>query len=219
MPLKMRLKMSVSRRKNALVDIPLSNKFLSILNGLLLGDGGLRSEYGFQGRYKHDDKHYSYIVWLRKIFKKNKISVSKIYKRIHKNVGNAITYSFYTGSTIQFGNLYRKWYPSKKKIIPKDVEIKKNTLLHWYVGDGTLVKRSGRNKNSRCIKIYTDAFKRRDIKRIIKQIKDLTGVSPNYQKSRNNIYIKDNDVKKFIKFLGKCPVKCYQYKFDYGKRI
>ena len=217
MPLAMRKKMSVARRKHALVDIPLTKEFLSILNGELLGDGSLRCEWGFQGRYKHDNKHKSYIVWLRNEFKKSKLPVGKIYERLHSGAFSkrkVITYSFYSGSTKQFGDLYRKWYPNGKKIIPNDLKLNKLMLRHWYLGDGTLVKTSGRNKNNKCIKIYTDAFLKSDILRMIKQIRNLVGVSPTYQKSRNNIFIKNDEVKKFLDFLGRSPVKCYQYKFE-----
>lgn len=209
MSLKTKKKMSISRRKNALLSINLSKSFLSIIEGELLGDGNLRREYGFQGRYKHDNKYRSYIVWLKNIFTKNKIPTSKIYKRVMEN---SITYSFYTYSTKEFGELYKKWYPNNKKVPPQDLILNKKMLLHWYLGDGSLVFRSGRNKNNKSIRIYTDAFSKKSIINLIKQIKNLVGISPTYQKSRNCIFIKDNDVIRFIKFLGKSPVKCYKYK-------
>jgi hypothetical protein len=47
------------------------------------------------------------------------------------------TTGFDTSSSVQLFELYAIWYPDNKKILPPNLNITPNVLLHWYIGDGS----------------------------------------------------------------------------------
>jgi len=65
-------------------------------------------------------------------------------------------------------HLRDKWYKEKKgktiKVVPRDLELTSTTLLFWYLGDGSLIRR--RNDETRVphIAFATNGFSKKDVK-------------------------------------------------------
>ena len=119
-------------------------------------------------------------------------------------------------STIFFTEQRKRWYPNGKKIIPKDIEINRDMLLWWYIGDGYLCRKKIR-PNYRRAELATDSFSMEDVYFIIDKLKLILGESSIYEEN-NEIMIGRQALVKFANLLGGVsPVKDYQYKFEFGR--
>ncbi len=68
-----------------------------------------------------------------------------------------------TNFSVQIYDLYRKWYPNGRKIVPKNLKMTPTTLLHWHVGDGGCY--------SYGITLCTDNFNQDEVSFLAKLIK------------------------------------------------
>lgn len=123
-------------------DFCFSERQKQIFEGCMLGDGGLRLDCGkgVKGIFRNADIHKEYLVWLQKYLGIK--DISKI------DYGDSI-YILRTRATFLFRDEYVRWYPDGAgtnkdrhyKIPPADVSLGLVTVLFWYLGDGTYVKR------------------------------------------------------------------------------
>jgi len=139
-------------------NLTLSEEFKQMLDGLLLGDGCLTKDKRVKGNayYQHGDKHKNYIEWLRQQFIDEGLECSRIYRKEHKRF-NSVTYHFITKPYPCLTEQYLRWYPEGKKIVPKDLELTPIVCLHWYIGDGSLIKRYNKKRRP-YIHLYTNSF-------------------------------------------------------------
>jgi len=93
----------------------------------------------------------------------------------------------------------------KKKTIPKDIELTPITCRQWYIGDG-----HNNMLNGNGIRLFLHSFLPQD-QLFLKQKLEELGFE---------IKVKDKDfimnvknTRKFLKYVGQCPVKCYKYKW------
>ena len=182
------------------------------LNGELLGDGNLNSRTSYSACFQYSSKYKEYIQYVSDILDSFRIEqVGKINKIYHKRLD---CYSYHYGSRryVELLSIYQKWYPNNKKTIPKDIKLTSATCRQWYIGDGCLIhdKRSGRP----FIILSTCAFPIKDVERLIEQLINL-GFKTTRLPIKNIIRISAFSTKEFLNYIGKCPVKCYQYKFNY----
>jgi len=188
----------------------LNSEAIEWLNGELLGDGCLRSESFYSARFDYVSKHLEYIIYVSKTLKSFGIEQSgKIRKKINKKWKN-ISYSYVSLSYEELLPIYKQWYPNAKKIVPKNIKITPTTLRQWYIGDGSLVKRKV-SKNQ--IILATYGFLVSDVEWLVKELMNLGFKTT--RRNCNTIHISIYSVKNFLNFIGKCPVSCYQYKFNY----
>jgi DNA-binding XRE family transcriptional regulator len=113
--------------------------------------------------------------------------------------------------------LREKWYKrvgdKYVKRIPLDIQITPATLLHWYLGDGSL-RRDLRTPNSRpCVRLSTEGFIREDIELLIRKLNDI-GLEfysvPKLNKDKKTgytLYSKTSSVFKFFRLIGLEPIK------------
>jgi hypothetical protein len=153
------------------------------LAGHLLGDGSI--VYSHNGslyprlclQRQYLDKDYvNYQFNLLKEFYSNEPKHRKVFdSRTNKVYEN---YALISKSGLIFKELYKKWYPNGKKIIPKDFNITPLTLLIWFLDDGCIINLS---KNALQIKFSTDGFSKNDVK-------FLHSLISNYTKEKFHIY-------------------------------
>lgn len=191
-----------------------------LLNGCLLGDGYLylnnrhrvKSLSSFFGYTSSQKQHTDLIANLLKKFGSGKYKNGSIkhQKFLKKTQKFYINYTFHTQSNITFFNLYEKWYPQRKKIVPRDLELTSLTCLLWYIGDGCLCK-----TNQKII-LNTHGFCEDDIDFLIDKLNNLGFESyKNHWRQQYIILIPRKNVKKFLDYIGPCPVECYNYKWEY----
>lgn len=209
------------KKKNVL----LTNEFIEILNGEMLGDGGL-IRYKNQGSFRESfgfDK-MEWAKYLFTYFKNIGISIvgDKIYQRCPSGKSLNISWNLETNNIIELGDFHKKWYikninynidsgqrfGNRKyiKTIPKDLVLTKNCLLHWYIGDGTVY-------NNRGCMIHTEGFYYDEVEFLRYRLLIDFNILSSHSK-KNTIYIPFRERVKFLEIIGECPVECYKYKWQ-----
>jgi len=187
----------------------ISQENIEWINGELLGDGSLVSSSSYSARVCYASKFLEYINYISIILKSFGIEQSgEIYKQYHKKF-NCYSYGYHSKMYVELLAIRRKWYPNGKKIVPRDIIITPITLRQWFIGDGYLRKRK---KGRPHIILATDGFSISDIEWLVVQLNKL-----GFKAKRVSliIYISAHSTREFVNYIGECPAKCYQYKFDY----
>jgi len=121
------------------------------------------------------------------------------------------TWGFCTRFHPDLYTICSRWYTvNRKKIVPKDVRITRQSVLLWYLGDGTLI-----NKNNTCtIRLSTDSFDKSEIEDILipgLRVHNIDSI----RNSENRIKLTTASIPQFFNLIGKTsPIECYSYKFS-----
>ena len=192
----------------------LTPKAIEWINGELLGDGNLSKRSNYSARFRYASKYKEYANYVSDTLKSFKIEQSgKIKKAIGLEYNN-ICYRYSSLTYPELLPIYKKWYPKDKKIVPKDIELTPLVCRQWYIGDGNLrLPKEGKNPH---VRLATYGFIPSDVEWLVEKLTEL-GFKTNRTKD-NIIYISTHSTKDFLDYTGKCPVECYQYKFDYKRR-
>lgn len=190
--------------------IKLSNEAIEWIEGELLGDGCIVSNSSFSARFVYSSKYKEYIKYVSNTLNFFGIKqTGKIIKRVHKKLGN-VTYNYSSLNYRELLPIRRKWYPNDKKRIPKDLKLTSLVLRQHFIGDGSL---EHRKRESPSIILNTMGFKISDVIYLVNSLIKV-GIKATRRK-RNIIHISSYSTKAFLDYIGRCPVKCYQYKWAY----
>jgi len=189
----------------------LSKKAIEWINGELLGDGCLVSQYQYSARFVYGSKYLEYIEYIKNTLDSFGINITgKIYKKQDKKRGN-ISYGYTSRAYEELAPIHKQWYPNGKKIVPKNIKLTPLTLRQHYIGDGSL---NHKKHNKPYVILSTCGFTIPDVEWLVKYLFRL-GFKAIRWPSRNIIGISTYSTKDFINYIGECPVKCYQYKWAY----
>ena len=200
--------------------LSLSKRQKEILIGLLLGDGHLEQLYSpTLGRLKveHSYKQKNYVDWLYTEFKnwvrtKPKIRSVKAWGKLRKN------YRFSTYGHRILGKFQERFYESKKKIVPYDLEkdITPLGLAIWYMDDGSIKSRKHKG-----IFLNTQGFERDDIKNLQKILRNKFRISSTTRKDKNGkqIYLGGKSGEKFIALIKPYIISSMEYKIPRVLRL
>jgi len=196
-------------------------EFFSILNGTLLGDACvLFDNYKYKKYfvYKITTKDQNFLLWFNAVIKKFGINKSWI---TEDSRSNNFSLNFYINNCPykELTRLRDKWYKQTRnktvKIVPKDLELTSNVLLHWYLGDGCLVRRKNDKNRVPYIVLATNTFSKNDINFLIQKLRALSlSFYPVRYKSGFTgkkcgycLYSKTQDGTpyRFFKLIGDCP--------------
>ena len=192
----------------------LTKKSIDFINGELLGDGNISQFSKYTANYLHSSKYKKYCEWLISEFKKFGVKSGKIYKRTHILEHKiCFSYSFMTRSYEELLEFRETWYPDGKKVIPKDLKLTPLTCRQWYIGDGSL------KKKSKYIRLAVCGFSLDDINLLVRKLEEINIPSHYLNNSINKeIIIGRKDSINFLNYIGKCPEEIkdvYGYKWDY----
>lgn len=189
----------------------LSQEAIEWINGELLGDGCLNSRCEYSAMFRYSSKYPEYIHYVSDKLKSFGIEqIGRMYQFKDKKYGS-MTYYYCSRSYAELSTIYKQWYPEGKKIIPRNIKFTPITLRQLYIGDGSLINSK---KCKSYITLATNCFKILDVEWLIKQFNKL-GIKANRQKCNNVIRIPAYSTKYFLRYIGICPVKCYQYKWGH----
>lgn len=206
-PLRDRCEVARLRERN---DVPLAPCVQKRIEGELLGDGSLK-QHKFQSFFSFRTSNREYAEWLANIFGDNGMPSigSGISTEQHIAFGTLCTaYQFRTISTIQLHALYQKWYSQGHKSVPNDLEITPLTVLHWWLGDGSV--------RHQCAGVLcTDAFAIEEQELLSNKFNNMglkTKVVPwgNYHR----IYIHSTSMLDFLAYIGPAPFPSLAYKWQ-----
>lgn len=189
----------------------LSPEAIEWINGELLGDGCIQKSSNYTVKFGYSSKHLEYIEYVRDTLKSFGIKqAGKINVCYHKRYG---CYSYHYSSLCypELIAIYKKWYPNNKKTIPNDLKITPLTLRQHYIGDGCLMHR---NDSRPFITLATCGFGIFGVELLVKQLIQL-GINATRKITENRIGISVESTEYFLKYIGECPVQCYQYKWAY----
>lgn len=152
----------------------LTKREKDIIIGSLLGDGSMR----MIGRntnpvfcVSHSEKEKDYVFWKYKELKRLINTAPWREQRIyHKDRSRKLfSWRFQTLSSLFFSDIYKTFYPKKKKIIPVGIEnlLRKSplALTVWIMDDG--------NRNHNALFLNTQSFSLRDQQRLVKALKNV----------------------------------------------
>ena len=189
----------------------LSQEAKEWLDGELLGDGGIYSQSSYSARIGYGSKYLEYIEYVSDILTSFGIKqAGKISKKYHKDM-NCYTYKYTSLDYEEFLPIRKRWYPEGKKIVPRDIELTPLTCRQWYIGDGCL---EHQKKGRSYITLSTNAFPVADVGWLTNELIKL-GFKTKKQLSNNTIHVSTHSTKDFLDYIGKCPIDCYQYKWNY----
>ncbi len=220
----------------------LNKRNLYIINGGLLGDATLRRNKN--GKKLYGNPAYSkksvcedYIEYEAKLLFgekwEDRISYFKGGEKVFDKYISKPSYALTSLNHTSLLPLFNKWYVVdeegfKKKVIPHDIEIDKDTLLHWFMDDGYTYKAHRCYQNSKYnheeLRMYfcTQSFEKDELFFLVDIIYKLFSIkmTPRMHKRNNKtqgtgyeIEVKIKDVPLFYEVIGDCPVPSMQYKW------
>jgi hypothetical protein len=181
-----------------------SDKEMEILDGIMLADGHIDQQmYG--ARLTYGCKFRETLFDIEKSLPSLKFSnhwQSKITNCWHfKSRGNPYLLREHS-----------RWYPEKKKIVPKDVRITPLSCYWWMIGDGYVKDYQ--------IHLCTDAFTRDDNEFLVQKMKEIN-FCKTYLNSKNRVIISGRDSKIFSDWIKESVniSSQYLYKWNHNKRF
>lgn len=191
----------------------LSDEAKQWLDGELLGDGHLEIRSKYSARFSYGSKYFEYINYISDTLNSFGIKqAGKINKRHHKDM-NCYSYSYHSLSYEELLSIRKRWYPRGEKVIPRDLQLTPLVLRQEYIGDGCLRHRKNANPY---IVLSTNGFPVSDVEWLKNQLIKI-GLKSTRQPFYNSIGISAYSTEDFLCYVGKCPTKCYDYKWDYWK--
>jgi len=195
-------------------------KLLETVNGALLSDASIRVRDNNYHYFALTAKDKKFLEWVKKILER--FGIHNTYLVLNSKLTNVFTLGFYMNkcSSKELLLLRENWYKKINgktvKVLPKDLRLTPTTLLFWYLGDGSLIRRKNDPNRVPFIVLATNNFLKEDIDFLIQKLKDLglnfypvkyksgfTGKSCSYC-----LYSKTQDGTpfRFFKFIGfECP--------------
>lgn len=206
--------------------VTLSKEASEFINGELLGDGHL-SLNKHSAVYAHTSKYKEYPVFLSEELARFGIEqVGKIYKkrrftRFPSRYAWGTTFYYCSRAYPELKDLHSKWYrrptaeelkkdPWRKymKKLPFDLNLTPLVCRQWYIGDGHLFS----NPRSNCIELSTQGFTVSEVNLLTGKLKELSFTAT--KQKDNGIRISTKSTPDFLNYIGPCPIKCYEYKWD-----
>jgi hypothetical protein len=213
-----------SNRKFFNKPITLNKEQEEILFGGLLGDCCLtkngRNDNNAQIIYTSSVKDHveyfkSFFTNISSNESKNLIEKKYLDKRTKKEYSRYIFRSILNKTLTEYMS---KWYKDGTKIIPDTLKLTPKMCLIWYLGDGS-IQNHYKDKRTDLIKLSTNSFTEKEITNILlPQLIDFEAYIGFTEKKQPVIRIPRRKVKKFLDYIGDCPVETYKYKweiFDY----
>ncbi len=195
----------------------LNQHIIEYIDGLLLGDGCLHSYKDVSASYTQSItiKHIEWAEKIKQYFEHFGIeSFIKIYNPKNSYTQNQMV-RIRTKNYREFIYFKKRWYLNGKKIVPRDIKLTPITVLNWYLGDGSLCKNE--KSGSYSISLNTQSFTINDVNFLVNLLKKTILIKPTIILEKKKypvirIYRK-RDVKRFLKYIGDPPVKCFEYKW------
>jgi len=197
------------RKENSM---PLNAEMMERIEGELLGDGCLIRR-NYQSKFSFTNSKKEYTFWLAELFVKSGIDLtgSGAYKDVyfHKNWDKWYTrYNFSTLCSIQFKDLETKWYKERKKMVPEDLIISPNLVLHWFLGDGSLPRQE--------YAIFcTDGFSLEEVSILSEKLNEAINIKSSVMPygKYHRLFVPKTSVPKLLEYVGKPPICALAYKW------
>lgn len=193
----------------------LSQEAREWIDGELLGDGCLTSQSSCSASFNYSSKYSKYIKYISDTLNSFGIKRTGKIRKWFNGESNCGGYYYTSRCYPELLSIRQRWYPNGKKIIPRDLKLTPLTLRQEHLGDGSLIHQQ-KGKGRPYIQLSTHSFSINDVEWLIEKLHKLN-FKATRQPSNNTIYISPYSVKDFLAYIGKCPIECYKYKWNYNK--
>jgi len=106
-----------------------------------------------------------------------------------------------------YAELRQRWYRNGKKVVPADLGISRELVLHWFLCDGSCsVNRTGGQ-----MMLCTDAFEQEDVE-TLQRLLATVGIDSARMKTCR-IRVRQKSIARFYEYIGESPVQCMAYKW------
>ena len=184
----------------------------SLLDGLLLGDGYLtnysKTPLG-RPRFGYNCKEKDFSIWVRAQLGKS-VPFSPNLQSKPNGYSTGVTYQVDSLRSDFLIPFWDRWYPEKKKILPRDLQLTPLAASMWYIGDGGFDSCNG---YLRQIAFAAHSFTLAERQRLVIQLKSLGFRSRTDGKGK--IFLSKKSIPAFLEWIGPCPISCYQYKWSF----
>lgn len=197
---------------NILPEIIFNDKQYDFFDGLMISDGSLVASMS-DGRRRNAKiscafKYEEFAKYIINNLDLNSNVGYKIHKSDRYKNGSCGQYWFMSQNNIFFTKERGRWYPSGIKKIPNNFRFSPTSMNIAYLGDGSI--------SDGAVSLSLNAFSHDEIDDIIgKKLTDI-GLKFTIQKTKI-LRITRASTPDFLSFIGKCPVKCYEYKWKMEK--
>lgn len=201
-------------------DCSLNRKQISVIEGELLGDGSLQK---YKNR-QHGDYYFilnSTVLGHCLLLKSelpDGLSCEKTPYEVGRKIRDSPIWSFKTRSCPDFTKLRERWYESGKKEVPKSLSLNKTSLYHWYIGDGSIRKKSNKPYY---IFFSTDGFTKKSIKLLSEKLTNLGYETRIWQSSNPKtgcglriFLLREASIKFLNNITNKIPEYDYKWKIN-----
>jgi len=106
-----------------------------------------------------------------------------------------------------FAELRERWYAAGKKVVPGDIRISPEFVLHWFLCDGAC----SANRGSGQLMLCTESFTRKEVE-FLQGLLASVGIESSVMASRR-IRVRQRSIERFYEYVGECPVQCLAYKW------
>ena len=196
-------------------------KLKDIIEGCLLGDGCIENKVDKYFYFKVSARDEKFVEWIKQLLENFNIHcwISHENKKLY-SAGFYINTCSYNELLL----LERKWYKKGEKrrikIVPSDLKLTPTTLLFWYLGDGSLIRRKDDTARVPHISLATNSFSKEEVEFLKNRLKEDLGLnfyivsnttSTGFRKTIKTEYtlrskVQDGTPFKFFKLIGlECP--------------
>ncbi len=191
----------------------INKEIKSFIDGLLLGDASIpQRKDGIAPRsLTQACKHKEYLEYIEDRLNHYGVVCSPILSRWIKDIrckNRGYFQSFLQTRRYKTFEVFReRFYPSGIKIVPSDLILTKDLLLQLYLCDGNFYRH---------ITLCLNAFNLEDISFLKDLIERELSIILTLRKQKDQfmLVVKKSDAKKFTDYIGPCPIKCYEYKWE-----
>lgn len=193
--------------------VALSSRAMEFLDGELLGDGYLQRTSPYAASYQMSSKYREYLDWQGTQMLSFGIKPGSTINIDKTDWG--IVYKFRTLTYHELKPIRERWYPRGKKHVPKDLELHPLVVRQWYIGDGSLTKRS---EKAYRVTLCTHGFELSEVVMLQKLLED-KGIFVRPSKDTNTGYSlrgATEPAKALLDYIGPCPFEIehiYGYKW------
>lgn len=190
--------------------------FSQIIDGLMLGDGNIRiPKGGINASYQQGSKYKEFVVHVKDVFTNSAFICDKnIRVQIQEARNWAIGYHMRTRTYEYLTTQYYRWYSNHHKIVPTNLVFSPLVCNYWYLGDGGL---HYKRNTFGGIRLCTQGFIRSDIEYLGSKLSELG--FRNAIETKGVIVLSPIPARAFLSYIGKSPIKCYEYKWCVNNRI
>jgi LAGLIDADG DNA endonuclease family len=178
-----------------------------ILDGLMIGDGYIprNQDLFYFGQRRASREYVEFVA------RQLGVAVERVKDRTRqpdRRTGKAYECSeLRTLSHPVFADFRNRWYGDGRKVVPRDISISREFLLHWFLCDGACsVNRRGAH-----LMLCTDAFSRDEVEYLQARLASV-GIESAIMRS-NRLRVNQRSIERFYEFIGECPVECLKYKW------